>query len=227
MGPVPRGSLPVSGHPGLSPQPNSAKPQPHTWWAGTARAQCPWGGSQLPTQPTWSLGIAGSGQVRGEQPQAGRQPPGLSGWDPRGSLRLSIPPCRAALPWCWAGPRRPGGCWSTSSTTSSSRVRGRLRGAGCRDRLRGAHGMGGARGLSPAPPSGPCPQLLERGSGDRGRQPAREDTGVSAGGCAWLRDKQAREPPCTPGTLGELGPVPGNRPLHQSQSYVTASALAE
>lgn len=94
-------------------------------------------------------------------------------------------------------------------------------------RLRGAHGMGGVRGLSPVPPPGPCPQLLERGSEDRGRQPAREDTGVSAGGCAWLRDKQAGEWPWAPGTLGELGPVPGNRPLHQSQSHVTASALAE
>ena len=36
-------------------------------------------------------------------------------------------------------------------------------------RLRGAHGMGGVRGLSPVPPPGPCPQLLERGSEDRGR----------------------------------------------------------
>lgn len=44
---------------------------------------------------------------------------------------------------------------------------------------------------------------------------------MSAGGCAWLRDKQAGERPWTPGTLGELGPVPGNRPLHQSQSHMS------
>lgn len=50
----------------------------------------------------------------------GRQlPPG-----PAVSLEPPAPPCRAALPWCWEGPRRPGSCWSTSSTTSSSRVSG-------------------------------------------------------------------------------------------------------
>ncbi|KAK2100027.1 hypothetical protein P7K49_021375 [Saguinus oedipus] len=37
-------------------------------------------------------------------------------------------PCRAALLWCWVGLRRRGSCWSTSSTTSSSRVRGPGRG---------------------------------------------------------------------------------------------------
>ena len=183
----------------------------------------PLGGSPLPTQPAWSPGTAGSGQARGERPQAGRQPPGLSGWDPRGSLRLSIPPYRAALPWCWAGPRRRGDCWSTSSTTSSSQVRGQLRG-----QVGGVPRMGGARGLRPAPHSGPCPQLLERGSEDRGRQPAREDTGVSAGGCARLQDKQPGEWPWTPGDPWGAGP----RPREQASppitvSHVATSALAE
>ena len=77
------------------------------------------------------------------------------------------------------------------------------------------------RSERPEASSGPCPQLLERGSEDRGRQPAREDTGVSSGGCARLQDKQPGEWPWTPGTLGELGPIPRNRPLHQSQFHTS------
>lgn len=173
VGSCPQGLPACLWSPWSQSHPNSARPQPHTCWAG-----CPAGAPGAPApSPPGALAPLGQARQGGSGPRrVSGSPLGSQAGTPEGPAFVH-PPLQSCFAVVLGGPQETGRLLEHKFDYIFFTGEGQLPGAG-----RGSAQDGRGERPEASPTLRPCPQLLERGSEDRGRQLARKDTGVSAEG---------------------------------------------